>query len=547
HKILSGRRRRFDTLRQTGGISGFPRRGESEADAFSTGHASTSISAALGLLAGAHLTGGAAAGAGVKDRVLAVIGDGALTGGMAYEGLSCTAHLGLPLIIVLNDNRMSISPNVGGLSRHLSRLSMRQQYQTFRGAIDSMTRSLPFAGEAFFNAIQRLKRAVKAVVYQDNFFVELGFEYVGPIDGHNVRLLADVFSDVRALGRPVVVHVLTRKGKGYRPAELDPGAFHSVPPFSRESGALPSGGENWTRVFGSALVEAAGEDSRVSAITAAMERGTGLQRFRAAFPQRFFDAGIAEAHAVTFAAALAAAGLRPVVAIYSTFIQRAIDSIIHDTAMEALPVVFALDRAGFVGGDGETHQGLLDICLLRAVPNMTLLSPADSGELRAMLAWALAHGGPCAIRYPKAEAPPASPDFAVPITAGRGVLVRRRPEAAGDVCLAFTGGLFPQASGAAALLDERGVSCDLYNLRFLSAIDQDYLTGIISGYRLFAVAEEGLQNGGIGEYITRLAAAAGFAEKIVLCNAGDVFYGQSSRGELLREAGLDAESIARRI
>jgi 1-deoxy-D-xylulose-5-phosphate synthase len=559
HKILTGRRNAFATLRQSGGLAGFPRRAESEYDAFSTGHASTSISAALGILAGEHMIGGG------TNRVVAVIGDGALTGGLAYEGLSGAAHLGLPLIIVLNDNRMSISPNVGGLSQHLSRLSMRRQYQTFRSAFDSMSKKIPLIGGAFFRLIQRLKRAVKAVFYQDNFFVELGFEYVGPIDGHDLRLLIDILRDIRELRRPVVVHVVTEKGKGYAPAAADPGAFHGVPPFCSENGSLPAGGESWTHAFSRAVVEAARVNKKIAAITAAMEKGTGLQRFRQEFPERFFDVGIAEAHAVTFAAALASRGYRPVVAVYSTFLQRAVDSIIHDTALDSLPVVFALDRAGFVAGDGETHQGLFDISLLRAVPNITVLAPADAGELKLMLGWALCQNNPCAIRYPKAELPPEEPAFRAPIEPGRGVLIRADAIPNGDggghiegghteggapparVCLAFTGSLYPQALEAARALALHGEPCDLYNLRFLSHIDEPSLTRLASGYAVFVVAEEGLRNGGVGEYVAGLAHECTGSPKILLLNCGGAFYRQASRNELLQTAALDGPGIASSI
>ncbi|MDR0551971.1 MAG: 1-deoxy-D-xylulose-5-phosphate synthase [Spirochaetaceae bacterium] len=514
-----------------------------------------------------------------SPSVIAVIGDGALTGGMAYEALSCAPHLGLPLIIVLNDNRMSISPNVGGLSRHLSRLSMRTRYQTFRTAFDSMTLKIPFVGKSVFNVVQRLKRAVKAVFYQDNFFVELGFEYVGPIDGHNLKELTETFADVRKqtavqrrLSSPVVVHVITQKGKGYPPAESEPDIFHGVPPFSPEDGTVPAGGESWTRIFGDALIEAARKDSRVCAITAAMEKGTGLSAFHAEFPARFFDVGIAEAHAVTFAAALAARGLRPVAAIYSTFLQRAVDSVIHDTAPAGLPVIFAVDRAGFVAGDGETHQGLFDISILRSVPGMVIMEPAFAGELPLMLNWALARNRPCAIRYPKAP-PPSTENIAEAIptlTEGRGVLFEFMggevsplataaltarlplpPSPRGlcplkppSVLLAFTGSLYDEALKAAWTLADEGIFCALYNFRFLAPIDEDYLLGLLRDYELVVVAEEGAQNGGIGECVLALAARGGIGGKLITLNAGNAYYAQGTRQELLRRAGLDAEAIA---
>ncbi|MDR2509528.1 MAG: 1-deoxy-D-xylulose-5-phosphate synthase [Spirochaetaceae bacterium] len=536
HKLLTGRRSVFHTLRQADGVAGFPRREESAHDAFDTGHASTAISAALGLLSGEILKGGSA-------LAIAVVGDGALTGGLAYEALSNAGQLELPLIIILNDNKMSIDENVGGLSEHLSRLSMKGRYQRFRRNFDSLVRKIPFAGESLYRLVNRLKRAVKAVVYHENFFVDLGFEYVGPVDGHDLRQLIPIFRDVRRLRRPVVVHVVSKKGRGYKPAEEEPGVFHSVPPFSVEEGKLPAAGESWTRAFGTALLEAARACGDVVAITAAMEKGTGISRFKSEFPHRFYDVGIAEAHAVTFAAALALRGLRPVAAIYSTFIQRAVDSIIHDTAISGSPVVFAIDRAGFVSGDGETHQGLFDISIIRMIPNMTLLAPATGAELKLMLNWALSEDLPCAIRYPKAALPQETPEFSAPVERGRGVLVRCAEGRAAS-CVLFTGSLCEEARGAVRLLAARGVFTDLYNLRFIKPIDEDYIAGLLSGYALAVIAEEGVLAGGVGEYIGALAARRGIATEIVTIGAQDRFYPQASRQELLNSAGLDARGIA---
>jgi 1-deoxy-D-xylulose-5-phosphate synthase len=535
HKLLTGRSSRFSTLRQLGGIAGFPRQLESEHDVFDTGHASTSISVALGMLAAEKLSGG-------TGRCIAVIGDGALTGGLAYEALSSAGYLDLPLIVLLNDNRMSISPNVGGLSKHLSRLSMTRKYQIFRVTFDSIVQRIPIVGDWLNRAVRRLKRAVKAVFYHDNFFVDLGFEYVGPIDGHNLAELTGVLRNVRKIERPIVIHIVTQKGKGYESAEKDPGAFHSVPPFSAADGRIPPGGATWTRAFGEALVEAARRNDTIVAISAAMERGTGLSRFNAEFPHRFFDAGIAEAHAVSFAAALAAQGFRPVVAIYSTFIQRSVDSVLHDTAIGKLPVVFILDRAGFVGADGETHQGLFDIALFRAVPGMTILAPADAGELGAMLDWALACDGPCAIRYPKAPLPEPHPAFRAPIESGRGVLVQRARAA--PICLAFTGSLYGQAAQAAGILCQAGVAADLYNLRFLKPLDEEHLAALASEYEHFYVIEEGTACGGISEGIAAIAHKTGNTH-IHTLNAGDQFHTIGTREELLHHTGLDGESISR--
>jgi 1-deoxy-D-xylulose-5-phosphate synthase len=543
HKLLTGRAAEFRALRRLGGLAGFPKRSESPHDAFNTGHASTSISAALGILAGDRLAGGSALS-------VAVIGDGALTGGLAYEALSHAGQLALPLVVILNDNKMSISYNVGALSKYLSRLSMKDYYQSFRRRFDAMAKRLPLVGDIFFAAVNRLKRAVKAVFYTDNFFVDLGFEYVGPIEGHNIQRMAEVFRDVRSLKRPVVVHVLTQKGKGYRFAEHDPGNYHGVGAFSVDNGVAPGPeGEpaelSFTQAFGHALAGAARNNSAVLAVCAAMESGVGLKPFKTEFPERFFDTGIAEEHAVTFAAGLAARGRRPVAAIYSTFMQRAVDQVIHDVCIQNLPVTFALDRSGFVSDDGETHQGLFDIALFRSAPNLTILAPAGEAELAAMLEWSLAADGPCMIRYPKTRCPPDQAAFREPLAVGRGVWVRRSAAPA-VCCLAFTGSLYPQALEAAELLEGLNIPADCYNLRFLKPVDEDYLTELMNRYKLAVFIEEGVSSGGFGEYVSALALRRNWAVKALCLAAGDCFYPQGKREELLRKAGLDGQGIADR-
>jgi 1-deoxy-D-xylulose-5-phosphate synthase len=544
HKILTGRSAEFGSLRMAGGLAGFPKSSESPHDAFDTGHASTSISAALGILAGDRLAGGSALS-------VAVIGDGALTGGLSYEALSHAGQLALPLVVILNDNKMSISYNVGALSKYLSRLSMKDYYQSFRRRFDAMAKRLPLVGDIFFAAVNRLKRAVKAVFYTDNFFVDLGFEYVGPIEGHNIQRLAEVFRDVRALKRPVVVHVITQKGKGYRFAEHDPGNYHGVGAFSVSDGVANGPGTepaepSFTQTFSRALAQAARNNAAVTAVCAAMESGVGLGPFKKEFPERFFDAGIAEEHAVTFAAGLAARGRRPVAAIYSTFMQRAVDQVIHDVCIQNLPVTFALDRSGFVSDDGETHQGLFDIALFRSAPNLTLLAPAGETELAAMLEWSLAAAGPCLIRYPKSRCPPDQAAFRLPLEAGRGVWTRRGSVPAA-CCLAFTGSLYPQVMEAAELLEGLKVSADCYNLRFLKPVDEDYLTELVGPYELAVFIEEGTRSGGFGEYVSALAIRRNWAVKTLCLAAGDCFYPQGKREELLHRAGLDGRGIADRV
>ncbi|MDR0302826.1 MAG: 1-deoxy-D-xylulose-5-phosphate synthase [Treponema sp.] len=556
HKILTGRFAEFSSLRKHGGLAGFPKCSESPHDAFNTGHASTSISAALGLLAAERILGG-------KGYAIAVIGDGALTGGLAYEALSHAGHLRLPLIVILNDNKMSISRNVGGLSKYLSRLSMKAKYQTFRRHFDALVKKIPWVGEGFFDLIVRMKRAVKAVFYIDNFFVDLGFEYVGPIGGHNIRALTSVLEDVQRLNRPVVIHVITQKGKGYGYAEDEPDSYHGVGSFSVDDGinlnkneqnksAVTASGrkKTFTEAFSGIILEMAKNDKRIAAVTAAMQTGTGLSHFKEVFPGRFFDTGIAEEHAATFAAGLAANGLRPVVAIYSTFIQRSVDQIIHDTALQNLPVIFALDRAGFVIADGETHQGLFDISLFRSSPNMTILAPASENEMQVMFDWALAkNNGPVIIRYPKTFCPDERPEFSQPVETGRGVFVSM--ERKGQVCLMFTGSLYKEVSEAAAILKEQGIEADLYNLRFLKPIDEDYLAGLLNEYKLTTVIEEGIKDGGFGEYLTSLARLRNCkSETEILAVESDFLEGNRALGtreELLAEGGLDGKSIARRI
>ena len=572
HKLLTGRFPAFSGLRKAGGVSGFPRRAESPHDQFNTGHASTSISAALGMLAADRIQGGTA-------RAVAVIGDGALTGGLAYEALSHAGQLGLPLIVILNDNKMSISANVGGMSKYLSRLSMKAKYQAFRARFDAAVRRIPLIGTAIFNGVVRFKRAVKAVFYTDNFFVDLGFEYAGPIDGHNISGLLSVMEDVRQLNRPVVIHVITQKGKGYSFAEDDPGSYHGVASLPVSGGLdadedgdkkRPSNRITFTEAFSSALLAQADRDSRITAVTAAMEQGCGLASFRKAFERRFFDVGIAEEHALTFAAGLAARGLKPVTAIYSTFIQRAVDQIIHDAALQKLPMVIALDRAGFVGDDGETHQGLFDIALFRPVPHTAILAPASEAELRLMLNWAFEdrpqaadagdgadarsellslagrktfNGGPVIIRYPKSYCPIEIPAFSLPLEMGRGVFVTGR-HVDSEICLAFTGSLYAQAVDAAALLAADGIKADLYNLRFLKPVDEDYLAELINCYKLTVFIEDGISSGGFGEYAAGVARRQGADAAVLALAAAEHFAALGTREQLLRMNGLDARSIA---
>ncbi len=539
HKLVTGRRERFDTIRRQGGLSGFPKRNESPHDIFDAGHASTSISSALGLLA-------ARTRLGLGGKVIAVIGDGALTGGMAFEALSHGGQLGLPLVVVLNDNKMSIQANVGALSRYLSRLSATVRYQKIRSRIDAIVRGIPLLGPWLYPAMVRGKRAVKGLFFKENLFSDLGFEYVGPIDGHNMAAMIQVFREVKPLDRPVVIHVITRKGKGYELAEEDPARYHGVSPMRASDGKVETRPVvTFTEAFSASLIRLAGKDERVVAVTAAMAKGTGLEEFRSAFPGRLYDVGIAEEHAVTFGAGLAAGGLKPVVAIYSTFIQRAVDQVFHDAALQGRSMVLALDRAGAVGEDGETHQGIYDIALFRSLPNIRVLAPASAVDLDLALGHAFAQeGGPTVIRFPKARCPREEDAYAEPWQVGRGAFVRR---SGSDSLIIAMGGLVEAAVEAADSLLREGRSADVYNLRYVSPIDEEAFMEACAGYKRAVFLEEGAYAGGLGESLAGLLSrrlprlfftALGFPSEP---------FPQASREELLERAGFSASCIAERI
>ncbi|WP_428771826.1 1-deoxy-D-xylulose-5-phosphate synthase [Treponema sp. HNW] len=547
HKILTGRNNRFDTLRQKDGLAGFTKREESPHDWFDAGHASTSISSALGLLVGRRLKK-------EKGKVIAVIGDGALTGGMAMEALSHAGQLSEDLVIVLNDNQMSINGNTGALSRYLSRLTMTAPYQTFRYNFDRLVEKIPLIGKPFMNIVFRLKRAVKGLVFPSNFFSDWGFEYVGPLNGHHMEQMITVFKRIKKLRRPVVVHVVTQKGRGYAPAESDPVSYHGYSPKTSKKAVRPS----FTEVFSHILTAAAEKDERITAITAAMTDGTGLTEFERRFPLRFFDTGIAEQHAVTFAGGLARAGLKPVTAIYSTFIQRAVDQLIHDIALQKGAGIFMLDRSGAVPGDGETHQGIFDISLLRPVPNLSLLAPASEKELELCFNWALTQNSPVVIRYPKSPCPAEHREFASPVIEGRGVLLKE-PAASGKlssasalslsdpadkILLVCTGGIFPEVLEASRELYKCGKSADIYNLRFLKPLDKAYFLSVASSYERVLFIEDGIRIGGIGTYLESLLDRYTDGKKTGVSGFPDRFLAQGSRGEILKDAHLDGPSLA---
>jgi len=539
HKLLTGRAYRFSTLRRKGGISGFPKRQESVHDIFDTGHSSTAISSALGLLKACTLTGR-------QGRVIAVVGDGALTAGLAMEGLSNAGQLGLPLIIVLNDNRMSISHSVGSISRYLSKLSASVRYQSLRSRIDATVLRIPRIGQALFSLINRGKRAIKAIFFKENLFVDFGFEYVGPIDGHSIPALIDAFEHIRNLNRPVVVHVVTKKGKGLEKAEDDPESFHGLGPACIDipGRASISHGESFTTGFADALIQNAAADSRVVAITAAMGSGTGVAKLGARFPERIFDVGIAEQHAVAFAAGLARGGLRPIVAIYSTFMQRAVDQVFQEVALAKLPVLFALDRAGAVGEDGETHQGIYDIALFKAMPNLVFFAPADNEELAIFMQFARSLDVPSMMRYPKAYSPcPSGPTL--PIELGRGIFMSTHPASA--LLVLAEGPLAYAALEAANQLEQKGIHIDVYNMRFIVPLDEAYFVNVCKRYKGILTLEEGVRLGGIGESIAALLARKNVYARIENLGFEQNPLPQASREELLEAAGLDVSGIVRSL
>ncbi|HKJ71308.1 MAG TPA: 1-deoxy-D-xylulose-5-phosphate synthase [Gammaproteobacteria bacterium] len=532
HKVLTGRRERFATIRKRGGLSGFPKRGESPYDTFGVGHASTSISAALGMAQ-------AAAARGEERAVAAIIGDGAMTAGMAFEALNHAGHLGANLLVVLNDNEMSISENVGALSKRFSRLIAGRWYNRMRDNADRALSRIPGARDF----ARRAEEHLKGMVTPGTLFEELGFNYVGPIDGHNLDELLPVLRNLRGMEGPRLLHVVTRKGMGWEPAESDPIKYHGVAPFDPRTGTMhkPGGGAPaFTKVFGDALIELAEADPDIMAITPAMREGSGLVDFQNRFPERFFDVGIAEQHALTFAAGLACEGYRPVVAIYSTFLQRAYDQLIHDIAIQGLPVTFAIDRAGIVGPDGPTHGGNFDLSYLRAVPDLLVMTPAGANDLRRMLATAVAHDGPAAVRYPKdraaggAEAAPGRP-----LEVGRAEVVRRG--AGGDAVLVF--GPFLEAALEAA----EGADATVVNMRFVKPLDGELLGELAGSHGRLITVEENTLAGGAGEAVRSLVAERDLDVEVVCLGLPDAFIPQGERKDLLAEYGLDATGITERL
>ncbi len=540
HKLLTGRLEQFASLRQFNGLSGFPKREESEHDAFDVGHASTSISAALGMSAGIDIQQG-------DERVVAVIGDGSLTAGMAFEALNHAGHLKKNLIVILNDNEMSISANVGALSSFLSRKMTSDLFLRFKKETENILNYVPGFGKDLVNIAKRAEESFKGFMTPGMLFEAFGFDYFGPLDGHNLTEMIETLGNLRNIDGPVLLHVATRKGKGYAPAEEEPAKFHGVGPFDPETGQLIAGkpgAVSYTGVFGQTLLEMAAEDERIVAISAAMPAGTGLSNFAEAFPERFFDVGIAEQHAVTFAAGLACRGLRPVVAIYSTFVQRAYDNVLHDVCLQKLPVSFALDRGGLVGADGPTHHGVFDLSYLRHIPNLVLMAPRNELELKRAMKTAFEHDGPFAYRYPRGNGEGlslAQPVEALPI--GKGEILREGKDAA----IIAVGNMVGEALRAAEILAEQGIDLLVADARFVKPLDRAMILDIAGRVPLLLSAEENALAGGFGSAILELLADNGVGMPLLRIGIPDQFVEQGTQTELRELLRIDAASIASRI
>lgn len=538
HKILTGRRERFETLRTLDGISGFPKRAESPHDAFDVGHSSTSISAATGFAVGRDLDGR-------RNKVLAVIGDGSMTGGSAFEGMNHAGHLDKDMIVVLNDNEMSIAENVGALSSFLSRTATSEFVHRFKKNVQSFLGRLDGVGKDVLHVARKLEDSFKGLFTPAMMFEAFGFEYIGPIDGHDLPMLIETLENVKKFDDAVLIHVLTKKGKGYKPAEINPSLFHGVGPFDIKTGKVlkgKGGAASYTAIFGSTLCKLAAEDERVVAITAAMPDGTGLSGFAKEYPERFFDVGIAEQHGVTFAAGLAADGLRPVFAVYSSFLQRAYDQVFHDVCLQNLPVTFALDRGGVVGNDGPTHHGAFDLSYLRHLPNMTLMAPMDENELQHMLATAIELGQPAAIRYPRGNGYGIPLDQAFkPITVGRAEVLRDGQDGA---LLALGTMVYPSLEAAKMLEEQEGVHLAVINARFVKPLDEKLILDLAKKFGRLVTLEENVLQGGFGTAVLELLEEQGLSGvRVLRLGYPDDPIPQGEQHELRAMLGLDAAGI----
>lgn len=537
HKILTGRKEQFATLRKTGGLSGFPKRKESDCDAFDTGHSSTSISAGLGLVQARDLKG-------ENYQVVSVIGDGALTGGMAYEALNNAAELKKNFIIILNDNEMSITRNVGGMSSYLDHIRMAAPYTELKMGVTNALKKIPKVGDGMVDALHKIKSSIKQLVIPGMLFENMGLTYLGPVDGHDMRQLGKVLQEAKREQGPVLIHVLTEKGRGYEPAMRHPARFHGAAPYEIETGLPKSNGNpSYTDIFSTVMRKFGDREPDVVAVSAAMVPGTGLKRFGNMFPERLFDVGIAEEHAVTFAAGLALGGLRPVVAIYSSFLQRAVDQILHDVCMQNLPVVFAVDRAGLVGSDGETHHGCFDLSYLSMMPNMTVMAPKNKWELSDMLKFAIRQKSPVAIRYPRGEAYIGLEDYRAPIEMGKAEILEKGKE----IAILAVGNMVRTAVQVTENLRNCGYEPTLVNMRFVKPLDMDLLEILREDHSLIVTMEENVKSGGFGEQVMTYYGSRLHSPAVRIVAIEDQFVPHGSVEDLMHQQQMDSASVTERI
>ena len=538
HKLLTGRKEGFDDLRKYGGMSGFPKRKESKCDAFDTGHSSTSISAGLGYVAARELQQ-------EHYNVVSVIGDGSMTGGMAYEALNNASRLKSNFIIVLNDNTMSISKNVGGISNYLNGLRTTQVYSDLKRGVEDTIKRIPGRGERIVHQVKKTKSGIKQLFVPGMFFEDMGITYLGPVDGHDLKTLTKTLNEAKRVNHAVLVHVVTKKGKGYLPAETNPSKFHGTGPFDVTTGETigGSGKDSYTDIFSKVLADIGKKDEKVVAITAAMADGTGLSRFAKLFPERFFDVGIAEEHAMTFAAGLAAGGMKPVFAVYSSFLQRAFDQTIHDVCLQNLPVVIAVDRAGLVGSDGETHQGVFDLSFLSSIPNLSILSPKNRWEMADMVRFAVSFQYPVALRYPRGEAYEGLKEFRAPIEYGKSELLYEESE----IAVMFVGHMSFLAEQVREDLKAAGYQCSLINARFVKPLDTEMIRKISENHRLLVTIEENVLTGGFGEQVEDFVMREGIPLKVRTIGISDDYVEHGNVDVLRKEVGLDRESIVKKV
>ncbi|MCR5304435.1 MAG: 1-deoxy-D-xylulose-5-phosphate synthase [Lachnospiraceae bacterium] len=538
HKLLTGRMDGFSTLRQYQGLSGFPKRSESDCDCFETGHSSTSLSAGIGFVRAKQLTG-------EKYTVVSVIGDGSFTGGLAYEALNNASKLNTNFIIVLNDNNMSIAENVGGVAKYLNTIRTADKYLEFRDDVYNSLKKKSANNDKIIESIRRTKNTFKSFFLPGMFFEEMGITYLGPVDGHNINELLRTFKEARRVRKAVIVHVKTEKGRGYEPAIKHPARFHGTGPFDIETGIPknPRTVANYTDIFSTVMCKMGKRDEKVVAVTAAMPGGTGLNRFRNMYPERFFDVGIAEGHAVTFAAGLAAGGLKPVVAVYSSFLQRAYDEILHDVCRQNLPVVFALDRAGIVGADGETHQGIYDLSYLSSIPGLTVMAPKNKWELSDMLKYAISLEAPVAIRYPNREAYTGLEEFREEIITGKSEVIYRES----GVCLLAVGSMVRVAEKVRERMKEAGKPCTLVNARFVKPLDVELIRDLCKDHELIVTMEENEAAGGYGSAVSMFMEKEGLKPNFLGIAAPDIYMEQGAVGVLMEKYGMDDKSVFHRI